>query len=185
MEAPRRHYISSFIRKCKFVQVSRRSAGPHLAWGPIGSNRSNRLRAGPTARQSLHYASVSKWRRFLATWDVPENQTRSQVKSKMGQNTFLGDKFLFVLCLKQTGKSRIANWGLRCPRMPPGATGMHKTNKSTNVVAQECIRDDHYPVCPVDIQQDSFQPDTDIQKPFFKQDPRIQIRISEPKRCIR
>jgi len=46
MQAPRRHYISSFNRKCKFVQVSRRSAGSPLAWGPIVSNRSNRLRAG-------------------------------------------------------------------------------------------------------------------------------------------
>jgi len=30
------------------VQVCRRSAGPPLARGPIGSNRINRLKAGPT-----------------------------------------------------------------------------------------------------------------------------------------
>jgi len=46
MHAPRRHYISSFIGMCKFVLVSRHSAGPPFARGPIGSNQSNRLSAG-------------------------------------------------------------------------------------------------------------------------------------------
>ena len=37
-------YISSFDRKCKFALVSRRSAGPPSARGPI---RRNRLETGP------------------------------------------------------------------------------------------------------------------------------------------
>ena len=37
----------SFNIKCKFASVSRRRAGPSKARSPIGSNRSNRLKAGP------------------------------------------------------------------------------------------------------------------------------------------
>jgi len=40
-------YTNSFHRKCKFVLVSRRSAGPPLARGTISRNQSNRLKTGP------------------------------------------------------------------------------------------------------------------------------------------
>jgi len=38
---------NQFRIKCKFVLVSKRSAGSPLAWGPIRRNRSNRLKTGP------------------------------------------------------------------------------------------------------------------------------------------
>jgi len=40
-------YTSSFDKKCKFVLVSTRGAGPSLARGPIRRNRSYRLKTGP------------------------------------------------------------------------------------------------------------------------------------------
>ena len=48
--APELHRSS--LDKCEFVLLSRRSAGPPLAQGPIRRNRSNRLKTGPGRKPS-------------------------------------------------------------------------------------------------------------------------------------
>jgi len=56
---PRWYYTNSFTRKCKFAYVGRRSVGPPAARGPIGSNPSNRLKAGRAHGLVAHFISVS------------------------------------------------------------------------------------------------------------------------------
>jgi len=57
---PRWHYTNSLTRKCKFAYVSRRSAGLSSARGPIGSNRSNRRKIGPSSSTYTGEWSPSK-----------------------------------------------------------------------------------------------------------------------------
>jgi len=61
--APPRRYTSSFEWKYQLAQVSRRSAGPPLPRGPIGSNRSNRLKAGPAVPNA--YPAVCWFKKSL------------------------------------------------------------------------------------------------------------------------
>jgi len=46
-------YTSSYDRKCKSAMVSKQSAGPLWARGPIRRNRSNRFKTGPARMSTL------------------------------------------------------------------------------------------------------------------------------------